>query len=222
MTGKKEELLKVFKDKLNNISLGLEGIKELEKIFNYLKISNIDPRYYQFAPFIARGLAYYTGPIWEFEILDGNVGSVAGCGRYDNTIGRFVGKKIPATGGSFGIERIVEIIKDRKMANLIINPTKVLVTIFSEEYFQNSLVVANYLRANNIPTMLYSDLNSRIDKQLKYADRKKIPYVVIIGPDEVKQKKVGLRNMKTRQQQLLTLEEIIKIIQATNNQILNQ
>ena len=109
-----DNLIKKFKEELKDITIAREGLFELEQIFDYLKTSDIDSQYYQFDPFIARGLAYYTGPIWEFEILEGGVGSVAGCGRYDNTIGKFLGKKIPATGGSFGIERIIEISKTEK------------------------------------------------------------------------------------------------------------
>ncbi len=209
-TGSIETLIKKFKAQLKNTPIGLEGLDELEQIFNYLKISKIKKDYYCFAPFIVRGLAYYTGPIWEFEILEGQVGSVAGCGRYDNTIGRFVGKRVPATGGSFGIERLVEVLKDRKMAKLSVTPTRVLVTIFSQELFEESLRIANRLRKASIPTMLYSDPGAKMNQQLKYADQKGIPYTIIIGPDEVKQEKVGLKELKTGKQETLSLNEVIK------------
>lgn len=210
ISGKTEDLLKQLKDKLKQVPIALEGLQELEQIFDYLKISGIEPKYYRFAPFIARGLAYYSGPVWEFEVLEGNVGSVAGCGRYDNTIGRFVGKKVPATGGSFGIERLVEIIKARKMVNLPGIPTKVLVTIFSPILWKDSLRVANQLRKANISTMLYSDLNDKLDKQLKYANKKGIPYVVILGPDELKTNKVTLKDMNIKKEEVLTIDSLIK------------
>ncbi|MFC1711269.1 histidine--tRNA ligase [Patescibacteria group bacterium] len=205
-------LLKEFKNKLQKVPIALQGLEELEQIFTYFKTCKVNETNYKFAPFIARGLAYYTGPIWEFEILEGNVGSVAGCGRYDNTIGRFIGKKVPATGGSFGIERIVEIIKDRKMVKLSATPTKVLVTIFDQSIFKNSIKAANFLRENNISTMLYSDPDKKLDKQLKYADKKGIPYVLILGPDEVKANKVTLKNLNTRKQETVSLKEAIKIL----------
>ncbi len=210
LTGNTMELIKKLKKMLKNIPVAIEGLNELEQIFNYFNISQINKKYYQFAPFIARGLAYYTGPIWEFEILDGDVGSIAGCGRYDNTIGRFLGKKIPATGGSFGIERLVEVIKQRKMIKIKKTPCQILVTIFDFKLFNESLKTANYLRANNISTMLYSDTNKKIDKQIKYANKKGIPFVIVIGPDEAKAKKLTLRNMKTGKQELVKIEEIIK------------
>jgi histidyl-tRNA synthetase len=212
LEGKTDDLIKKLKIQLKDIPIALEGLNELEQIFDYLKSCNIDEQYYQFAPFIARGLAYYTGPIWEFEILEGNVGSVAGCGRYDNTIGRLtgLGKKIPATGGSFGIERIVEVIKNRKIVRIKSTPTQVLVTIFDRNYFKQSLKTANYLRKNNICTMLYSNPGKKLNKQLKYADKKNIPYVIIIGPDEIKENKVTLKNMKSGGQETLSLKEVIQ------------
>jgi len=209
-TGKTDALIKKFKAQMKKFPEAIEGLNELEQIFDYFKTSNINPQYYQFAPFIARGLAYYTGPVWEFEILEGNVGSVAGCGRYDNTIGNLIGsdKKVPATGGSFGIERIAEVIKDRQMVKASSTPTQVLVTLFDQTTFANSLQTANTLRKNNILTMFYPEID-KLPKQLKYADKKGIPFVIIIGPDETKANLVTLKDMKTGKQQTLPLEKVI-------------
>jgi histidyl-tRNA synthetase len=215
--GKTEELITKFKRELKDIPIAIEGLKELEEIFAYFKTCQIKEEYYQFSPFIARGLAYYTGPIWEFEILEGNVGSVAGCGRYDNTIGRFVGKKVPATGGSFGIERIVQVIKERKMIKTSSTPAQVLVTIFDKNFFEVSLKTANQLRKKEIKTMLYSDFGENLNKQLKYANKKGIPWVIIIGPDEIKANKINLKNMKTGEQKMLTVEEAIASISNIKN-----
>lgn len=211
-TGKTDQLLKQFKKQLKDISEAMKGLKELEVIFNYLRNSNVRDEYYQFAPFIVRGLAYYTGPIWEFEILEGNVGSVAGCGRYDNTIGRFLGRKVPATGGSFGIERIVEVIKDRKMLFPKISPVEVLVTIFNNSLFNQSLDIANLLRKNKINTMLYSEPEDNLPIQLKYANKKGVPWVIIIGPEEVKNKKITIKDMETGKQERSSLENAVKKI----------
>ncbi|MBU1085788.1 ATP phosphoribosyltransferase regulatory subunit, partial [Patescibacteria group bacterium] len=209
-TGKSDQLIKKFKTQMKNIPEAIKGLEELETIFNYLKTSKVNSKFYQFSPFIARGLAYYTGPVWEFEILEGNIGSVAGCGRYDNTIGNLIGsgKQVPATGGSFGIERIVEVIKDRKMIKIDITPVKALVTWFADKTFDQSLVVANKLRNNNISTMLYPEMD-KLNKQLKYADQKQIPFVIIIGPDEVKKNLVTLKNMNKKSQTTLPLEKVI-------------
>ena len=124
---------------------------------------------------------------------------------------KFVGKKTPATGGSFGIERLVEVIKTRKMFNFSSGTTSVLVTIFNSNLFNNSLKIANELRKNNISTVLYPVINDKLDKQLKYADKKGIPYVVIIGPEEAKKNVVKLKDMKTGEQKELSVEECIKL-----------
>jgi len=209
--GDSEKLIKTFKRQLKGVSIAMEGLEELEVIFKYLNTLNIDKKYYAFTPFIARGLAYYTGPIWEFEILDGNIGSVAGCGRYDNTIGRFLGRNMPATGGSFGIERIVEVIKEQNMMTVSESSVQILVTIFSKDLLFDSVKLADSFRQNNINTMLYSD-PVKLDKQLKYADKKGIPYVAILGPDELKNETVVIKNMKEKKQKTLSIKDAIKLL----------
>jgi len=207
-------LIQRFRSKLKDIPTAVEGLNELEQIFDYLKTAGIDPQFYQFNPCIARGLAYYTGPIWEFEVEDGQVGSVAGCGRYDNTIGRFLGKKIPATGGSFGIERIIEVIKDRKMITLPATPTQVLVALFDKTTFSESLKTANFLRSKGISTLLYPETDA-LQKQLKYASLKQIPFVVLAGPDEIKSGKIALKDLRLGKQKLISLKDAVNLIQKT-------
>lgn len=211
LKGKNTQLIKKYKELLKNIPVATEGLLELEQIFDYLRKAELDENTYQFSPYIARGLAYYTGPIWEFEIFDGGMGSVAGCGRYDNVIGKFVGKKVPATGGSFGIERIVEIIKEQNMIDIPSIPTKVLIVYFNQKTLNKLIEVANQLRKNNIPTMLYPEA-TKLDKQLKYASKKNIPYVIIIGPEEAKKQTVKVKNMKTGEQKTLDKKQLIKFL----------
>lgn len=210
-TSSSDELITKFKLQMKSSPEAIEGLNELEQIIAYFKTVKLDPQFYCFAPFIARGLAYYTGPVWEFEILEGSVGSVAGCGRYDNTIGRLLGKRIPATGGSFGIERIVEIIKDRKMVDIDTTPAKVLITLFEESTTDRSIVAADKLRQKNIAAMLYPQLE-KLSKQLKFADDKKIPYVLIIGPDEAVKNMVTLKNMNSGEQKTLTIDQAIDVL----------
>ena len=212
LTGETEELLEKLKKQLANIPVAIEAINELETIFDYFKTIKLDKKFYRFTPFIARGLAYYTGPVWEFEILEGDVGSVAGCGRYDNIIGKFVGREVAATGGSFGIERLVEVIKSRKMINVSSTIAKTLVTIFDKSLFNNSLIIADELRKNNISTILYPVPTEKLDKQLKYANKKGIPYVIIIGPEEITTEKVVLKDMKTGEQQKLSQQDLLKFL----------
>lgn len=211
--GESEELIKFFKKKMAKIPEAQEGLSEIKKILDYLKTAGVNRKYYRFEPAIARGLAHYTGPIWEIMVIEGGVGSVAGCGRYDNVIGNYLGEgeKIPATGGSFGLERIMEILKDRKMVNLSRSYINVLVTIFDENLAKKSINITTQLRKAGIATVLYPDI-ARLDKQLKYANNKEIPFVVIIGPEEAAKNQITLKNMKTGEQIKVKNKELLKKI----------
>jgi histidyl-tRNA synthetase len=207
------QIIKNFLPTIGKTKIGLEGLKQLREIFDYLKNANVPERLYRFDPSIARGLASYTGPVWEFEVIEGGVGSIAGCGRYDNAIGKYLGrgKKVPATGGSFGIERICEILKDRKMVNLGKTNTKVLVTIFSPDFLTDSIKTAKKLRDLGFSTDLYADPEAKLDKQLKYADKKGIPYVIILGPKEVETKTVVVKNMRAGEQKKVPLADLNRL-----------
>jgi len=118
-------------------------------------------------------------------------------------------------GFAMGDMVIAEVLKATgKYPTLKVNPTKVLVTVFSPELYDKSLQIANKLRENNVKTEVYLDPSTKIDKQLKYADRKAVPYIIIIGPVEAEENKVVLKNMITREQKTLLPEEIINYIKA--------
>ncbi len=200
------EKIEYFMDTVGKSEIGKEGLEELAEIDEYLRAVKVDPSYYRFDPSLARGLASYTGPIWEFEVIEGEVGSIAGCGRYDGLIGEYLGGEVPATGGSFGIERICDIIKDRGMLDLDKTSVDVIVTYFEDDLWKESLTVAESLRKRGIETMFYPD-NDKLAKQFKFADRKNIPWVIVAGPDEIKEDKIQLKNMKTGDQELVTVDE---------------
>jgi len=207
------EIVASFKDTVGSTETGNEGLSELLEIDDYFKVSKVDESLYKFDTSIARGLASYTGPVWEFEVIDGGVGSIGGCGRYDRAIGKYIGREIPATGGSFGIERITDIIKEKKMLDLGQTNTDVLVTIFDDDLSDVSVVTAGRLRNKDLAVMLYPN-GDALKKQFKYADRKGIPWVVVIGPDEAKEKKIQLKNMKTGEQDNVSLDECAATIKA--------
>ncbi len=178
-----------------------DRLKEILKKRNEL---NLFPAF-----FLARGLDYYTDLIFEVKIPRYKGGSVCGGGRYDNLIGLFAGQQIPAVGFSFGFDRLMEAMGEQKLFPEDLTTTRVLVTVFSKDFLNKSLEACSLLRANNINTELYLDDTAKIEKQLKYADQKNIPYVVIIGPEEAEKNVVTLRNMKTREQKQVPLENVI-------------
>jgi len=206
-----EDKVKKFKESVGKTKAGKEGIKELLEIDKYLKTAQVDEKFYTFSPSLARGLASYTGGVWEFVVPKQGIGSLAGGGRYDKAIEKYIGIKIPATGGSFGIDRICDVIEERRLVNIEESPAKVLVTIFNEDISPISIKVAKELRSNGISTMLYPEAKN-LDKQLRYADKKKIPYVLIIGPDEKEKNIAVLRWMRKNKQQTLPISTIIEIL----------
>lgn len=160
-----------------------------------------------FDPTLARGLDYYTGIIIEVEIEGYSVGSVGGGGRYDNLVGMFTKNQFPAVGYAFGFDRTYEAMEDLGLFPTDLSAAQVLVTIFSPDLEKESVEFCSRLRSNNINVELYLDSTAKMDKQLKYADRKQIPYVAIIGPDEAREGKVTIKNLKTREQKTVKQDE---------------
>ncbi|MCL5969970.1 MAG: histidine--tRNA ligase, partial [Patescibacteria group bacterium] len=193
--------------------------QRIEKILSLLNKFDIDNQKVEFNPTLARGLDYYTGLIFEIEIEGYSAGSVCGGGRYDNLVGMFAGRQIPAVGFAFGFDRLIEAMGELKIFPTEIeqSSTQVLVTIFNQELLNKSLEISSQLRSNYINTEIYLNENAQMEKQLKYANQKGIPYVVIIGPDEAEKNAVTIRNMETREQETLTQEELIDKLKISNS-----
>lgn len=167
----------------------------------------------EFKPYLARGLDYYTGIIIEVEIPSYDVGSVGGGGRYDNLIGMFAGRQIPAVGFAFGFDRIIEAMEEQNLfPKNLAGKTQILVTVFSPELTGKSLALYGRLKQNGIAAEVYPDETAKMEKQLKYADAKKVPFVAIAGPDEVSRSVVTIRNMASRKQQEVSIDSIPELL----------
>ena len=190
-------------------------INSVEKSENLLEIEQkaislgIDPQALVFNPKIARGLDYYTGLIFEGKIEEYAVGSVGGGGRYDNLIEELSGLKMPAVGFGLGFDRIVEacdqlgLIPEENMG------TQVLVTVFEEKQSQEkALRTASKLRNAGIKTEVFPALD-KLGKQFKLANQKNIPWVVIIGDEEIEKDLISVKNMKTGEQMQSKIEDFI-------------
>jgi histidyl-tRNA synthetase len=162
----------------------------------------------EFKPTLVRGLNYYTGIIYEIEIEGYSAGSVCGGGRYDNLIGTFAGRQIPAVGFAFGFDRLMEAMEELKLFPTNLATTKVLVTVFSKDLKDKSFEITQMLRNKNVNTEIWLDDDAKMEKQLKYADKKQIPYVVIIGPDEARNDTVTVKNLATREQKTIPLGQL--------------
>ena len=190
-----------------------EGLNELIYVSEYLDKFNFDRDYYKIDLTIARGLDYYTGTIYETN-LDKypEIGSICSGGRYGGLTKHYIDKEFDGIGISIGITRLFSV-----LLNLgIIKPetksiTKVLIVPFEESNISYSMSIAESLRNNNIKCEIYYE-NKQFKKKLNYANRLEIPYVIIIGSDEEKDKKATIKDMKTGEQKTVPFDEIIKYI----------
>jgi histidyl-tRNA synthetase len=187
---------------------GALGIENLRQIVEYAEAYGVADRI-KLDPSLARGLSYYTGAIMEIAVPD-LAGSLGGGGRYDNLVGMFSGKDIPACGFSLGLERIIVVMTERGMfpENLGRASADVLVTVWNEESLKDSLAFAAELRrsAPGLRVDLYPEAD-KLGKQLKYASALGVPLVVVIGDDERARGEVALKDMKTGEQRTLKREQ---------------
>jgi len=170
--------------------------------------------YVEFDPCIVRGLDYYTGTVFEARDKKGKFRAILGGGRYDDLLGLVGGPKLSGVGFATGDAVLRAVMEEYdKLPNLATSSTQALITTFDESSYRESLKTAKILRNKGISTEIYLKLE-KLDKQLKYADKKGIAYVLIIGEEEVKQNKVTLKDMKTGNQQTTSLKQSIKLINS--------
>ncbi len=208
-------VLNALNEQLGDSEIAGEGIAELEELNSYLATLGVPDIFYRMNVSMVRGLEYYTGPIYETVVEEPKIGSITGGGRYDELIGSFSKQGYPATGTSFGIERIIDVMEEFDMFPTTVGKTvtQVLVTVFDTELAQESLKLATLLRQNGIRTEVYSR-PTRLSTQIKYADTKGIPYAVILGSDELETGSVAIRNLASREQQVVPRETLVGHIQG--------
>lgn len=193
---------------LKGIKIAEEGIDELKEIYELSKSYGISDLF-NLDYSLARGLDYYTGPIFEIvEETKSLVGTITAGGRYDNLIGQFGGVSTPATGISLGIERIVQLVREN---NLISIPkTRIFIANVNDKTMPDAIKIVQKLRKENVSCQI--DLMGRnLSKQLEYADAAGIPYVIVVGERELKTKKFKLRDMKNKSEKEVSLEEVARL-----------
>jgi len=187
---------------------GKKGIEELEFILQF-------PFERQHTPLVidltlARGLNYYTGTIFEVKAKNVQMGSIGGGGRYDDLTGLFGVPDIPGTGISFGVDRIYDVMEELKLFPATVSSsTKALFFNLGEAEGKRSLELAQQLRQKGIACELYHE-NAKFEKQFKYAEKKNIPYIVIIGSKELETKTCSIKNLKTGEQKVVQQQEILQ------------
>ena len=202
--------LDLLKTELNSIEIAQQGIAELQELFSYLAIFNIPETHYKFDISLARGLDYYTGPIFETKLpKHPHMGSLNGGGRYNGLIASFGGKDIPAVGTSLGLDRIFTAMQQLNLLDDVKTSTKVLVGNFGEATLAASLKLVTDLRANNINTEFYPDAD-KLKKQFGYCDKKKIPFMCIIGEEEMAANVITLKNLQNSEQNKFSFPDLLQ------------
>lgn len=195
-SGTRREVLEAVSYLFRRVPGADEGINELRSIDEYLTALGISEEKVVYDVSLARGLDYYTGPIFETILLDApEFGSVFGGGRYDGLVERFLGEKIPATGGSIGVDRLLAALLKLEVVQLKPSTAQVLVTVMDQTRWVEYQQITRELRRAGIKAELYLGEEKSIRKQLQYADRQKIPVAVIVGPDEFSRGEVSIKDL---------------------------
>lgn len=217
LTGSNEEKLNRLRTVLSGSETGLKGISEIETIFDYLHQLSTDNTQFithniELDITLARGLNYYTGAIIEVKTNEVAMGSIGGGGRYDDLTGMFGLSDLTGVGISFGADRIYDVMEELNLfPESSSESTRVLISNFDEKAEKYALPLLQQLRKSGINTEIYPE-SAKLKKQMNYADDKNIPYVILIGSDEMETGMLSLKNMKSGEQQKLPADQIISLL----------
>lgn len=211
LSGSNEEKLVTLKNVLAASETGLKGVEESEFILKTIAGLGIQSEV-ELDLTLARGLNYYTGAIFEVKALDVQIGSISGGGRYDNLTGVFGMEGMSGVGISFGADRIYDVLNQLDLyPKEAVNGTQLLFVNFGEAEAAYVLPVLAQVRAAGIRAEIYPDA-AKMKKQMSYANAKMVPFVAIVGENEMKEGKVMLKNMTSGEQSLVTPEELVAAI----------
>lgn len=211
LQGSNSEKLQQIEQVIGQTQTGGKGITEMKTLFTYLNSFDLDTEV-ELDLTLARGLNYYTGAIFEVKAKDIAIGSICGGGRYDDLTGIFGMPDVSGVGVSFGAERIYDVMVQLSLfPDESLETTKVMFVNFGPKEEKYCLPVLVELRKNGINTEIFPE-DSKMKKQMNYANRKQIPFVVLAGENEIENNKFTLKNMSTGEQQLVSAQELIKIL----------
>ena len=206
ISGTNEEKILKAKQLLGSTDAGKKGIEELETILKYPLITDNSSLIIDLT--LARGLNYYTGLIFEVKAKNVQIGSIGGGGRYDDLTGLFGVPNIPGVGISFGVDRIYDVMEELDLfPEDVYTGSQVLFFNLGEKEGKKAFELAQQLRAVNIRCEIYHEAG-KFDRQFKYAEKKKIPFVIIIGEEEIKRNTCKIKNISTGEQKEIPLNEL--------------
>ncbi len=208
-----QAILDDLRGKLADYPLALEGIAELEELVSYLPSLGVAENFYRVDLAMVRGLSYYTGPIFETLVEKPRIGSITGGGRFDGLVGMFSTQSYPATGTTIGIERIIDVMEELNMFPPDVGETlsQVLVTVFGADLLNESLKLLTELRGSGLYCELYYG-TAPLGTQIRYALKKGIPLVVIVGPDELATAQVTARDLRAKSQTQVARSDVASVL----------
>jgi histidyl-tRNA synthetase len=213
LSGSNEEKLETLKTVLAASETGLKGVEESEFILKTVASLGVKSEV-ELDLTLARGLNYYTGAIFEVKALDVQIGSISGGGRYDNLTGVFGMSGMSGVGISFGADRIYDVLNQLDLyPKEAVNATQLLFVNFGEKEAAYCLPVLSAARDAGIRAEVYPD-SAKMKKQMSYANDKNIPFVAIVGENEMNEGKLTLKNMTTGEQSLVTPEELLAVVKG--------
>lgn len=203
-------------EKLNKLNFNSEifkkGLEELTEVIKYVRLFKVDEENFVIDLTIARGLDYYTGTVYETNLKGyESIGSVCSGGRYENLAGYYTKKDLPGVGISIGLTRLFYNLKELGLLATKQKSISKIDIITMGVGVENAVEISNILRNNNIPNEIYKE-DSKTKAKFSYANNLEIPYVIVIGEEELQTKKYTLKNMVTGEQEMLTIDEIVSRI----------
>lgn len=216
ISGNNEEKIEAL-EKLNiKNELFEKGLFELKEVVKYIRLFGVPEENFSIDLTIARGLDYYTGTVYE-TFLDNyrEIGSVCSGGRYDNLAENYTDKSLPGVGIAIGVTRLFDQLNDLKLIKTEKESISDVLVISTSDDISECLPIANTFRKEGINTEVYMN-DKKMKAKFKYADKLKIPYVAIIGEDELKENKVSLKNLATGKQDTINIQEAVEILKEYN------
>ena len=201
-----EDLLNALGSLFHLVTIGTEGIEELAYILNYHPNIKLDVT-------LARGLNYYTGTILEVKPCNIQMGSIGGGGRYDDLTGLFDVPNIPGVGISFGVDRIYDVMEEKNLfpQDIMQSSVKVMLVNFGPQFESRNLELLSFLRERGVSCEMYPEA-IKFDKQLKYANKKRIEYIILIGENELNEGYISMKNFATGEQVQLQQDELLHVL----------
>ncbi len=213
INGNNDEIICSLKQNNIDNEVYLDGVNELETVIKYIRDFGLNESNFKIDLTIARGLDYYTGTVYETNLIKyPKLGSICSGGRYENLTGYYTDQKLPGIGISIGLTRLFSQLKEEKIIESTRNSLlDVLVIPFDDTYMDYTLKVANKLRDNSFKTDVYYG-NKGMKQKMKYANRLGVPYVILIGTDEVEKNVVSLKNMITGEQEIVNIDNLLDVL----------